>query len=665
MAASIARDQGANQGTMECVVCANSYEDHAEIVLVDGASVCRGCIIGMFQRAVDNDDYPVTWGAHVVLHPDDYGRVVPAALRTQFRERQKELEEEALACKRAEEADAAAFEGLVRGKDYQLCPNKRCGRRIQLEAGCNHIYCLCSQQFCFVCGEPATNASLHWASLGPEDVKCPRYNQPTAANAIYDGVGPLDMAFGFYVDMPAAGAAQLYARELRDARARREPEHERVLQNLGTAHLGREHFVGVAGRRNALVPEQDEAANADVEAGATISRRRARNEQLIGRVRSRDIAVGEHNRRRAQERELLPNPARIRRHNEHLFPATPHHQPPDHPTSAPSIGDVPPHPMLSPTRFTQTPEAGMHAAPYGRIPTPRSIAARTRRGFGVGSEPQPLRLVASTPHTRNRMMEEQLPSYEQVNRTREQPRLNQERQTREINQAQTDREALAGEVHAFGGDLGTLERRIARLQGRSEQSMQNTENLFGSAQDPERQRSSRLPWAARREPISADSAAPPSSTGQPLDRAIAPTQPGGLTRPSRGSLRPQFPREEYAGRGNETPHPAYEYGNPRNLYDGVGHGHNPGSVRRLDPVNLQRPHAPRDEALDMPSGPTGLGAGRPRIAVPPRSSSLRAQAQTFQQSNTERFRSELQTSDRLRGRLRELDRSISTFGRRV
>ncbi|KAK5132104.1 hypothetical protein LTR08_000354 [Meristemomyces frigidus] len=94
------------------------------------------------------------------------------------------------ACKRAElaRADVAAFEGLVRGRDYQICPNKRCARKLELRDGCNHIFCMCTQQLCFVCGEQATDTSGHWTRISPNEVRCPRYNRRDEANAIVDNL---------------------------------------------------------------------------------------------------------------------------------------------------------------------------------------------------------------------------------------------------------------------------------------------------------------------------------------------------------------------------------------------------------------------------------------------------------------------------------------------
>lgn len=83
----------------------------------------------------------------------------------------------------ANEKRAQAFVGLKRGKDWQLCPSRQCGRRIELSEACNHITCNCGMGFCFICGKEAEGDSEHWAS--PKS-GCPRYNHPDDSNAEYD-----------------------------------------------------------------------------------------------------------------------------------------------------------------------------------------------------------------------------------------------------------------------------------------------------------------------------------------------------------------------------------------------------------------------------------------------------------------------------------------------
>lgn len=87
----------------------------------------------------------------------------------------------------AVETEDAAFKGLKRGKDYQICPSEKCERRIQLSDGCNHIVCMCGMQLCFICGQPATGVEDHWARAD-DGTGCPRYNQPGSPRAIFDGL---------------------------------------------------------------------------------------------------------------------------------------------------------------------------------------------------------------------------------------------------------------------------------------------------------------------------------------------------------------------------------------------------------------------------------------------------------------------------------------------
>lgn len=79
-------------------------------------------------------------------------------------------------------ADAAAFEGLVRGKDYQLCPKESCKLPVGLADGCNHVFCKCDTEFCYICGQNLNGVYGHF-SLG---MPCPRYNHPSAQNAFFD-----------------------------------------------------------------------------------------------------------------------------------------------------------------------------------------------------------------------------------------------------------------------------------------------------------------------------------------------------------------------------------------------------------------------------------------------------------------------------------------------
>jgi hypothetical protein len=81
---------------------------------------------------------------------------------------------------RAADPDGAAFQGLKRGRDFQLCPSEECEMRIELADGCNHVRYPCGMQFCFICGQPAPEGSGHWSRIDDAGPGCPRYNQPGA-----------------------------------------------------------------------------------------------------------------------------------------------------------------------------------------------------------------------------------------------------------------------------------------------------------------------------------------------------------------------------------------------------------------------------------------------------------------------------------------------------
>ena len=83
-------------------------------------------------------------------------------------------------CEKAAEADP--FAGLTRGLHYQSCPNPQCWHTGGLLDGCNHMVCpRCNTQYCYLCGQAATNHSGHWHTAGG----CPRFNRPDAG-AVYD-----------------------------------------------------------------------------------------------------------------------------------------------------------------------------------------------------------------------------------------------------------------------------------------------------------------------------------------------------------------------------------------------------------------------------------------------------------------------------------------------
>ena len=59
-----------------------------------------------------------------------------------------------------------AFGDLKRGRDYQLCPDKNCQRKVELKDACNHMVCPCGTNFCFISGKEADNDDEHWENVG-------------------------------------------------------------------------------------------------------------------------------------------------------------------------------------------------------------------------------------------------------------------------------------------------------------------------------------------------------------------------------------------------------------------------------------------------------------------------------------------------------------------
>lgn len=84
--------------------------------------------------------------------------------------------------RRDQELEERAFKGLQKGKDYQVCPNQACKRRVELSDGCNHVRCVCRTHFCFVCGGFVKDGKGHWR----KKTGCPRFGQKDDERAIYD-----------------------------------------------------------------------------------------------------------------------------------------------------------------------------------------------------------------------------------------------------------------------------------------------------------------------------------------------------------------------------------------------------------------------------------------------------------------------------------------------
>jgi len=83
---------------------------------------------------------------------------------------------------RDKELQERAFAGLKRSRDWQLCPNENCKRRVELKDGCNHVTCVCKTHFCFVFGSFVRDGEGHWRRKGG----CPRFGVKGSERAIFD-----------------------------------------------------------------------------------------------------------------------------------------------------------------------------------------------------------------------------------------------------------------------------------------------------------------------------------------------------------------------------------------------------------------------------------------------------------------------------------------------
>ena len=126
-----------------------------------------------------------------------------------------------------------AFEGLVRGRDYQDCPNTNCEHRIELSEGCNCIQCQsCGMQFCYIRGRKAEEGSGHWKSGS----RCPKWNQPASGNALFHDDRDDDDR-GDDAGLDYSLALQMEMHRLQEARVERvrrlEPRIWRLQQDVG------------------------------------------------------------------------------------------------------------------------------------------------------------------------------------------------------------------------------------------------------------------------------------------------------------------------------------------------------------------------------------------------------------------------------------------------
>ncbi|KAK4545506.1 hypothetical protein LTR36_002856 [Oleoguttula mirabilis] len=215
--------------------CGFCLEDKQGGMKIGDDALCKDChdaeVRPKFEAALENEaEYPVRWGA-TALEP----HLMPTAFEAQWRAKCEEyrtplaervycphgscqqyagnkaelsdLEGRIVECKKCSgvfcgncgvplqphrvhtcviedpRQEMDAFAGLVRGKDYQICPNPTCGIKVEIRDGCNAMCCQrCLTHFCYICGVMAHHNSKHWTSPST----CPRWNQPDASNAIHD-----------------------------------------------------------------------------------------------------------------------------------------------------------------------------------------------------------------------------------------------------------------------------------------------------------------------------------------------------------------------------------------------------------------------------------------------------------------------------------------------
>jgi hypothetical protein len=149
----------------QCQACTEWYTSPPVFPYEDRhhCKFCSGCIRSQFDAALEFEvNWPASWGS-IELIAEDYASILSPDTLTRYQWKKRAMDDYAAS------TVAEGIEGLVRGKDFQNCP--KCHTVIHLETGCNHMTCKCTENFCFLCGEPAGDDSGHWERDG-----CPRYN---------------------------------------------------------------------------------------------------------------------------------------------------------------------------------------------------------------------------------------------------------------------------------------------------------------------------------------------------------------------------------------------------------------------------------------------------------------------------------------------------------
>jgi hypothetical protein len=183
--------------------------------------------------------------------------------------------------------DTSAFDGLIQGVHYQICPG--CGMKA--------LRCLghpCRTSFCAICGLRADHDSDHWQSGKP----CPRWNKPTDANAGFDPV-PVPVEPRRTAEWVAA--EQLMSTEMEDWRQRpwndllvRDEKHTIWMlhvSNLTAENTGMERDTAILRQRNSELEASLEAYFWEVGVNVGLPRARRRVEELYSRLEDEENLI--------------------------------------------------------------------------------------------------------------------------------------------------------------------------------------------------------------------------------------------------------------------------------------------------------------------------------------------------------------------------------------
>jgi hypothetical protein len=155
MAGPLSRNP-AHVGRWQCKTCTEWYTSPPVFPWQDSEHYrfCSGCIIAQFDAALEFDfSWPASRGS-IELNPQYFVSILSPEKLVQLTWKRNAID--AYAASTA----AQGVEGLVRGKDFQNCP--QCHKLIHLDSGCNHMTCKCTVSFGFRCGEFADGNSNHW-----------------------------------------------------------------------------------------------------------------------------------------------------------------------------------------------------------------------------------------------------------------------------------------------------------------------------------------------------------------------------------------------------------------------------------------------------------------------------------------------------------------------